>query len=149
MHYLTTEEGGVHKVDGFEGGDVVSMTAGQAVPTTIPVVSQVTTRQYDADSLDRKKFSRAEFHIKSGSETVTDGDITFITEDPDSTSAATSISSLIGSTLPADEDSSLRMRVNKRGFGVQADFKPNTGRPFLRAVKVDAQVTDRSTTSIS
>jgi hypothetical protein len=147
--YLTTEEGGVHKVDGFEGGDVVSMTAGQAVPATIPVVSQVTTRQYDADSLDRKKFSRAEFHIKSGSETVTDGDITFITEDPDSTSTATSISSLIGSTLPANEDSSLRMRVNKRGFGIQADFKPNTGRPFLRAVKVDAQITDRATTSIS
>jgi hypothetical protein len=147
--YLTTEEGGVHKVDGFEGGDVVSMTAGQAVPATIPVVSQVTTRQYDADSLDRKKFSRAEFHIKSGSETVSDGDITFITEDPDSTSSATSISSLIGSTLPANEDSSLRMRVNKRGFGIQADFKPNTGRPFLRAVKVDAQITDRATTSIS
>ena len=146
--YLTTEEGGVHKVDGFEGGDVVSMTAGQAVPATIPVVSQVTTRQFDADSLDRKKFSRAEFHIKSGSETVTDGDITFITEDPDSTSSATSISSLIGSTLPADEDSSIRMRVNKRGFGIQADFKPNTGRPFLRAVKVDAQITDRATTSI-
>jgi len=147
--YLTTEEGGVHKVDGFEGGDVVSLTAGQAIPATIPVVSQITTRQYDADSLDRKKFSRAEFHIKSGSETVTDGDITFITEEPDSTSTATSISSLIGSTLPADEDSSLRMRVNKRGFGIQADFKPNTGRPFLRAVKVDAQITDRATTSIS
>jgi hypothetical protein len=147
--YLTTEEGGVHKVDGFEGGDVVSMTAGQALAETIPIVSQVTTRQYDAESLDRKKFSRAEFHIKSGSETVTDGDITFITEDPDSTSTATSISTLIGSTLPANEDSSLRMRVNKRGFGIQADFKPNTGRPFLRAVRVEAQITDRATTSIS
>ena len=147
--YLTTEEGGVHKVDGFEGGDVVSMTAGQALAETIPIVSQVTTRQYDADSLDRKKFSRAEFHIKSGSETVTDGDITFISEDPDSTSTATSISTLIGSTLPADEDSSLRLRVNKQGFGIQADFKPSSGRPFLRAVRVDAQITDRSTTSIS
>ena len=76
--YLTTEEGGVHKVDGFEGGDVVSMTAGQAIPTTIPIVSQVTTRQYDADQLDRKKFSRAEFHIKSGNESVTDGDLTLL-----------------------------------------------------------------------
>jgi len=147
--YVSTEEGGVHKVDAVEGGDVVSLTAGQAENKTIKVVSQVTTRQYDADQLDRKMFSRAEFHIKSGSETVTDGDITFITEEPDSTSTATSISSLIGSTLPADEDSSLRMRVNKRGFGIQADFKPNTGRPFLRAVKVDAQITDRATTSIS
>ena len=41
------------------------------------------------------------------------------------------------------------MRVNKRGFGIQADFKPSAGRPFLRAVKIDAQVTDRATTSIS
>ena len=32
---------------------------------------------------------------------------------------------------------------------LQADFKPNTGRPFLRAVKVEAQITDRATTSIS
>ena len=33
--YLTTEEGGIHKVDGADGGDVVSMSAGQAVPETI------------------------------------------------------------------------------------------------------------------
>ena len=52
--YLTTEEGGVHKIDGNEGGDVVSITAGQASSSTIPVISQLTTRQYDADSMDRK-----------------------------------------------------------------------------------------------
>mgnify|MGYP003677887705 CR=1 FL=1 len=129
--YLTTEEGGIHKVDGADGGDVVSMTAGQAVPETIAVVSQCTTRQYDADT------------------GLSDGDISFITEDPDSTSSATSISTLLGSTLPASEDSSIRLGVRKRGFGIQTDFKPTAGRPFLRAVKIDARVTDRSTTSIS
>jgi len=147
--YLTTEEGGVHKVDGFEGGDVVSMTAGQAAPETIAVVSQCTTRQYDADTADRKMFSRSELHIKSSDEGLSDGDISFITEDPDSTSTATSISTLLGSTLPASEDSSIRLGVRKRGFGIQTDFKPTAGRPFLRAVKIDARVTDRSTTSIS
>jgi hypothetical protein len=147
--YLTTEEGGIHKVDGADGGDVVSMTAGQAVPETIAVVSQCTTRQYDADTADRKMFARSELHIKSSESGLSDGDISFITEDPDSTTSATSISSLIGSTLPADEDSSIRLGVRKRGFGIQTDFKPTAGRPFLRAVKIDARVTDRSTTSIS
>ena len=147
--YLTTEEGGVHKVDGFEGGDVVSLTAGQAESETIPVVSQLTTRQYDADSMDRKTFSRAELHVKSNTGFSTDGNIQFITEDPDSTSQSTSISSLLGSNLPDSEEASLRLRVNKRGFGVQADFQPTNGRPYLRSAKVDARITDRSTTSIS
>ena len=147
--YLTTEEGGIHKVDGAEGGDVVSLTAGQAIPETIDVVSQCTTRQYDADTADRKMFARSELHIKSSDEGLSDGDISFITEDPDSTTSATSISSLIGSTLAASEDSSIRLGVRKRGFGIQTEFKPTAGRPFLRAVKIDARVTDRSTTSIS
>lgn len=147
--YLTTEEGGVHKVDGFEGGDVVSLTAGQAQSETIPVVSQLTTRQYDADSMDRKTFSRAELHVKSNTGFSTDGNIQFITEDPDSTSQSTSISSLLGSNLPDSEEASVRLRVNKRGFGVQADFQPTNGRPYLRSAKVDARITDRSTTSVS
>ena len=147
--YLTTEEGGVHKVDGFEGGDVVSLTAGQAQSETIPVVSQLTTRQYDADSMDRKTYSRAELHVKSNTGSQTDGNIQFITEDPDSVTTSTSISSILGSTLPDSEESSLRLRVNKRGFGVQADFQPTIGRPYLRSAKIDARITDRSTTSIS
>ena len=147
--YLTTEEGGVHKVDGFEGGDVVSLTAGQAESETIPVVSQLTTRQYDADSMDRKTYSRAELHIKSNTGFSTDGNIQFITEDPDSTTQSTSISSLLGSNLPDSEEASVRLRVNKRGFGVQADFQPTNGRPYLRSAKVEARITDRSTTSVS
>lgn len=147
--YVSTEEGGIHKVDAVEGGDVVSLTAGQAENKTIKVVSQVTTRQYDADQMDRKMFSRAEFHIKSGEETITDGNISFVTEDPDSTTSSTLVSSLIGSTLPANEDSSIRLGIRKRGFGIQADFQPTEGRPYLRAAKIDARIADRSTTSIS
>jgi hypothetical protein len=146
--YLTTEEGGVHKIDGNEGGDVVSITAGQATSSTIPVISQLTSRQYDADSMDRKTFSRAEFHVKSNS-SQTDGNIQFITEDPDSVSTSTAISSLLGNSLPDSEEASLRLRVNKKGFGIQADFRPSIGRPYLRATKIDARISNRSTTSIS
>ena len=147
--YLTTEEGGVHKVDSVEGDDLVSLTAGQATTTPISVISQLTTRQYDANSMDRKNFSRAEFHVKSNNGFETDGNLQFITEDPDSTTETTSISSLLGSKLASDEEASIRLRVRKRGFGVQADFKPTDGRPYLRSAKVDARITDRSTTSVS
>ena len=146
--YITTEEGGVHRVDSVEGGDVVSVTPGQASDETIPVISQLTTRQFDAETMDRKVFSRSEIHMKSNS-SQTDSAIEFITEDPDSTTASINASTLLGSTLADSEDASLRLRVNKRGFGVQADIKPFLGRPYIRAVKVDARMTDRSTTSIS
>jgi len=147
--YITTEEGGVHKVDAVEGGDVVSVTPGQASSETIPVISQLTTRQFDADAIDRKVFSRSEIHVKSNSGSQTNANIQFITEDPDSVSDTTSFSSLLGNTLPDSEEASLRTRINKRGFGVQADIQPSLGRPYIRAVKVDARITNRSTTSIS
>jgi hypothetical protein len=147
--YLTTEEGGLHKVDARDGGDVVSLTAGSSDNESLDVISQVITRQYDADQLDRKTFSRGEFHLKSHKDISSDGSIEFITEDPDSVTTSTSISSVLGNNLLSGEDASLRLRINKKGFGIQADFKPTTGRPNLRAIRVDARISDRSTTSIS
>lgn len=148
--YLTTEEGGVHKVDALDDfRDQVSVKAGEIEKEPIPVISQLITRQYDADSMDRKTFSRAEFHVKSNQGFETDGNIQFITEDPDSVSQSTAVSSLLGNALPESEEASLRLRVNKKGFGIQADFQPTNGRPYLRATKIDARISNRSTTSIS
>jgi hypothetical protein len=149
--YLTTLEGGVHKLDALEGGDKVSQKAGQRPEEDpgIDVVSQLTTRQYDADSMDRKNFSRAEFQIKSSESNPSNGDIRFIAEDPDSTSEPVNLTTLLGNELGTAEDASVRLRVRKRGFGIQADFQPSNGRPYVRATKVDARITDRSTTSVS
>jgi len=149
--YLTTLEGGVHKLDALEGKDKVSQKAGQTPEEDpgIDVISQLTTRQYDADSMDRKNFSRAEFQIKSSESNPSNGDIRFIAEDPDSTSEPVNLTTLLGNELGTDEDASVRLRVRKRGFGIQADFQPSNGRPYVRATKVDARITDRSTTSVS
>jgi len=148
--YLTTEEGGVHKVDSMDGDDKVLRKAGQSpeVDPGIPVVSQLITRQYDADTMDRKTFSRAELQLKSSEVNPSDATVQFITEDPDSTSEISSISTLLGSKLETAEDASVRLRVNKRGFGIQADIKPTVGRPYVRATKVDTRISDRSTTSV-
>ena len=148
--YLTTEEGGVHKVDAIEGNDFVLEQVGQELSNEPGhrVISQLTTRQYDADSLDRKTFSRAELQLKSSDENPSDGNIQFIAEDPDSVSETNTLSSLLGNELDTAEDTSVRLRVNKRGFGIQADFQPTNGRPYVRATRVDARLSDRSTTSV-
>jgi len=146
--YLTTEEGGIHKVESNDGGDVVSLVS-DAQDETIPVVSRLVTRQYDADSLDRKQFSRAELQMKGENIDPSDAEITFISEDPDSSTTVGNVSDFLGSTLPAGEEASIRTRVRKRGFGIQAQVRATTGRPFVRSVKVEARLHDRSTTSVS
>ena len=145
--YITTSEGGVHKVDAFDGGDMVSVRAGINTPETIPIESKLTTRQYDCETMDRKVFSRSEIHLKSQPDTVSDADITYSTTDPDNDSGTIAVSSLLSSQIPQNEDASVRSRIRLRGYGCQAIIQPTAGRPYVRAVKVEGRVTDRSTTS--
>jgi len=147
--YITTAEGGVHEVDGFDGGDQISVSAGVSIPETLDINSKLVSREYDADTIDRKNFARAELHIKSADGLVSNADISFTTTDPDGSRGSTSISNLLtpNADLPAGEDASLRTRIRLRGFGCTTTVTPTEGRPIVRAIKLDARVTDRSTTS--
>jgi len=145
--YITTSEGGVHKVDGFDGGDQISVQAGVSVPETIAVNSILTTREYDLDTIDRKYFARGEIHLKSDADSVSDASISFNSSDPDSTRTGATVSSVFGSNLAQGEDASVRTSIRLRGFGCSATITPSTGRPFVRAVKVDGRLADRSQTS--
>ena len=145
--YITTSEGGVHKVDGYDGGDQVSVQAGNSVGETIPVVSQLVTREYDCDSFDRKAFSRSEIHLKSQPDSISDAEIVFQTTDPDRSQSAQTVSTLLNANLAQGEDASVRSRVRLRGYGCSLRISPTKGRPFVRAVKVEGRITDRSQTS--
>ena len=147
--YITTAEGGVHEIDGFDGGDQISVSAGVSIPETLDVNSKLVSREYDADTIDRKNFARAELHIKSADGLVSNADISFTTTDPDGSRGSTSIRELLtpNADLPAGEDASLRTRIRLRGFGCTTTVTPTEGRPIVRAIKLDARVTDRSTTS--
>jgi hypothetical protein len=145
--YITTSEGGVHEIEGFSGGDQISVSAGVSVSETLDVESQLVTREYDADTIDRKVFSRTELHVESSDSLVADAQIAFSTTDPDRTRSAVSMSGLLGTTLAANEDASLRTNIRLRGYGCSVSITPTQGRPTFKAVKVDARITDRSTTS--
>jgi hypothetical protein len=145
--YVTTSEGGVHKIDGFDGGDQISVSAGVNVPETIPVQSKLITRQYDCDTIERKVFSQSEVHMKSQIDGISDAKIVYETTDPDRSQSAQVVSDLLGSQIPFNEDASIRSRIRLRGYGCSAVIQPTEGRPYVRAVKVEGRVTDRSTTS--
>lgn len=145
--YITTSEGGVHKIEGFDGGDQISVSAGVSVPETIAVNSILKTREYDLKTIERKYFARGELHLKSDADSVSDATISFDSSDPDSSRTGASISGSFGSNLAQDEDASLRTSIRLRGFACSATITPSTGRPFVRAVKLDGRLADRSQTS--
>jgi hypothetical protein len=145
--YITTSQGGVHKIEGFDGGDQISIQAGVSDPVTVDVISKLTTREYDLETMDRKYFSRGELHIKSDADSTSNASIDFNSSDPDSSRTGATISGAFGSNLAQGEDASLRTSVRLRGFGCSATITPSQGRPFVRAVKIDARLADRSQTS--
>jgi len=145
--YVTTSEGGVHKIEGFDGGDQVSVTAGASAPETLTVTSILQTREYDVDQIDRKYFARSELHLKSDADSTSDAALDFTSTDPDATRTGTTVSGTFGAVLAADEDASVRASVRLRGYGCSATVTPSQGRPFVRAVKMEARIADRSNTS--
>ena len=145
--FITTSEGGVHKVEGFDGGDQISVTAGSPLSETVAVSSILQTREYDVDRIDRKYFARGELHLKSDADSTSDAALDFTSTDPDATRTGTTVSGTFGAVLAADEDASVRASVRLRGYGCSATVTPSQGRPFVRAVKLDARIADRSQTS--
>jgi hypothetical protein len=97
--------------------------------------------------MDRKVFSRSEIHLKGQPNSTSDADIIYETTDPDRTQSAQSVSNLIGQILPQGEDASVRSRIRLRGYGCSVNITPTQGRPYIRGVKVEGRITDRSTTS--
>jgi hypothetical protein len=130
-----------------DGNDRLSLFAG--VPAAIyPISSEMTTRQYTFGTMDRKKFSAYELHIESSSSESSNATVSIEVENPDSTTALGTIADLLGGNLDTAEDASVRGRIgNKRGYGAQLSIAPSNGRPKLRAVKVQASITDPTATS--
>lgn len=146
--FTVSPNGSIHKVDAREdGNDRLSLFAG--VPATIyPITSALTTRQYTFGTMDRKKFSAYELHIESSSSESSNATVSIEVENPDSTTALGTIADLLGGNLDTAEDASVRGRIgNKRGYGAQLSIAPSNGRPKLRAVKVQASITDPTATS--
>ncbi len=148
--YSISAAGAIHQIDAREdANDVLSLFAGVDA-VTYPIESSVTTRLYTMGTIERKKFSTYELHVESSASESSDGNIGIVVENPDYAATLTTVSSVNGSNVAPSEDASLRGRIgNKRGYGAQMVFTPTAGRPKLRAVSVNASITNQSTASAS
>jgi hypothetical protein len=98
--------------------------------------------------MDRKRFNSFELQAQSSDSNVSDVQINFLTQNPDSAETLASLSEMLGATLPISEDVSARGRIgNIRGYGGQFVLAPSIGRPKIRTVKIAAQLTDQGINS--
>jgi hypothetical protein len=146
--YTVSSSGSIHIIDERStGNDRLSLFAGVAA-SIYPINSEITTRQYAFGQLGRKKFSTYELHVESSESESSNATILVEMENPDETVYVGNLSQLIGGRLPAGEDASARGRIgNKRGYGAQISIAPSSGRLKLRAVKLQASLTDPTITS--
>lgn len=148
--YTVSSSGSIHIIDERStGNDRLSLYAGVSA-ASYPIAPSVTTRQYSFGQIGRKKFSTYELHVESSESESSNGSISIDIENPDYSETLTTISSLNDGVLPVAEDASLRGRIgNKRGYAAQLTLTPTNGRPKLRAVKLQASLTDPTITSKS
>lgn len=146
--YAVNSFGGIHILeDRVDNNDVLITQIGQSA-TYYPIQSYMTTRQYTAGTMDRKRYNSFELQAESSDSNVSDIDVSFESENPDSVNQLDSLSDLLGETLAVSEDASVRGRIgNIRGYGGQFTLTPTLGRPKIRAVKVTSQLTDLNISS--
>lgn len=149
--YAITAVGGVHLIDGkIADGDLIASAIGESGPLQFEIPSALTTRQYDMDTADRKKFIRYEIQVTSSNENESNGTVRSIIENPDLEEDLDTFAGRLGSILAIGEDTSIRGRIgNRRGFGAQLKISPTTGKPKITLIKIDGVITGRAALSAS
>ena len=149
--YAINKQGGIHQLDVNEGGqDAIISTLGQDTATAVDVTSKARTRQFTLGDMDRKKWRDYEIHAESGSENPTNFTIFANTENNDVENI--NLGTLAnktddGQSLPKGEDIAIRGRIgNYRAYGIDIEIQTVTGRPKLRAVEVNGDITSTSLT---
>lgn len=147
--YAVNSLGGVHKIEArLDGIDKITAdpsTAGVISSITIP--ASITTRQFNLQSLDRKKFNSFEIHTESSAERASQFTITAETENIDyNLDLGTLADRLGGNALGRGEDVSIRGRIgNSRAYGIQFTLNRIFGRPRIKSLKITGGLSFRST----
>ena len=154
--YVVNVDGGIHLIAGNEtefsnnaknGNDTVITTIGNTTPESVLIDGEMKTRMYTFNDIDRKKYNSFEIQSDSPIFGPTNYQIDFLTENIDSDTTLGTLRSYNGDVnLPADEDVAIRGRIgNKRAYGGQFRITNKEGKPSIRAIKLSAAQTFRST----
>ncbi len=143
--YVVNSLGGVHKLDALDlANDTVITQVGQSAQA-VPIASELITRQYNAQTIDRKKWNSFEIQLQSSEVLSSDFTLDAVTTNLDNDVQIAQYSNLNGGNLPEGEDVSVRGRIgNLRAYGLQFRITPTVGRPQFKIIKASGAQTFKS-----
>tara|TARA_R110002020_G_scaffold231146_7_gene442278 strand:+ start:3234 stop:6191 length:2958 start_codon:yes stop_codon:yes gene_type:complete len=142
--YAVNSQGGVHRLDSnVNGVDSVISTIGSTTPSSRNINGFATTRMFNLNSIDRKRFNNFELLAESSVDVSSTFRLGAVTENIDKEFLLNNSSAF---NITSGEDVALRGRIgNKRAYGMQFRVQNTSGRPKLKGIKVSAAETFRST----
>ena len=142
--FYVSASGAIHEAEALDSfSDTLALEVAQP-ETQHEVPSEVALRGYTYGVIDKKQWNNVEIHTES-STIASNANLSLQIVNPDDSVQLESISEMLGTTLAANEDATLRTRTgNYRGYSGQLVFTPTAGRPKLRAVRIGAALAMKS-----
>lgn len=143
--FYVSASGAIHEAEALDAfQDTLALEVAQP-ETQHNVPSEVALRGYTYGAIDKKSWNNVEIHVESSASIASNASLSLEIVNPDDSVQLESITEMLGSTLAASEDATLRTRTgNYRGYSGQLVFTPSAGRPKLRAVKIGAALAMKS-----
>ena len=149
--YAVTANGGLHQLEAFDDeNDSISVSNIYDDKTSSPVSAKLTTRGYDLETMERKRYTDAQITMQGLPNQSSEYLIEFAAEDPDnSSSIGTTTQFLNGEVLSSpnaleSETASIRCRLGGiRGYTGTMILTRTQGSAKINSIKVAGSVTNR------
>jgi hypothetical protein len=148
--YAVSSSGGIHKMEAVDSPtDSISAEFGSSSTTSPSINSSLTTRGYDIETQERKRFSDFQMQMQSfPAGSPSSFDVSFSTEDPDNALPIVNTSTLIGNLQNSnneEETANVRGRLGGlRGYTGTMILTRTLGSPKVHSVKVSGAVSNRA-----
>jgi len=148
--YAVSSSGGIHKMEAVDSPtDSISAEFGSSITTSPSINSSLTTRGYDIETQERKRFSDFQMQMQSfPAGSPSSFDVSFSTEDPDNALPIVNTSTLIGNLQNSnneEETANVRGRLGGlRGYTGTMILTRTLGSPKVHSVKVSGAVSNRA-----
>jgi hypothetical protein len=149
--YAVTANGGLHQIEADDSSiDRLSVSNTGSLVVTPTINSILTTRGYDFQTMDRKRFTDAQLVMQSLAGETGEYSISFAAEDPDASQLIGTTTDFLGGEVLAPssadeaETAGIRCRLGGiRGYTGTMILTRTIGSPKVNSIKVSGSITNR------
>jgi len=137
--YAINSLGGSHRIDASSASNEDQLITSIGGSTQqVSILSNITTRDVNFRTADRKKFRSFELQVESNDSLVSDIDIRFRTKNEDGVVRAGNLRDFNGNEdLARSEDISIRGRIaSLRAYSIATQLRVVTGKPKIKLIKI-------------